>query len=191
MLFSLVFVYFSWKEEFQSASNLLSQLLLEDEEINGNGDFAHGKSNSVLQNLNQWSSYTQAVSNESNLLSFSGEYISLASESQGQVESSSSNVMQTSSKGGTLTMKKSFVGPPVSSGASPNLTTEPQQLNVSFECLSDSDDELEQFVLQRKGTCQKSIKLWLWYRSSSKVQSSIDQVGLYLYLFTRCNHHNQ
>ena len=109
VLFSLVFVYFSWEEEFQAATNLLSKLLLEDEEINGNGDFAHGKSNSVLQNLNQSSSCTQAVSNESNLLSFSGEYISLASESQGQVEFSSSNDMQTSSKGGTLTMKKSFV----------------------------------------------------------------------------------
>ena len=159
MIFSLVFVYFSWQEEFQAATNLFSKLLLEDEEIDGNRDFAHGKSNSVSQNLNQSSSCTQAVSNESNLLRFSGEYISLVSESQGQVESSSSKDMQTSSKGGKLTMKKSFVGPSVSSGASPTLTTEPQQLNVSSEFLSDSDDELEQFVLQPKGTCQKSIKL--------------------------------
>lgn len=176
MIFSLVFVYFSWQEEFQAATNLFSKLLLEDEEIDGNRDFAHGKSNSVSQNLNQSSSYTQVVSNESNLLRFNGEYISLVSESQGQVESSSSKDMQ---------------WPSVSSGASPTLTTEPQQLNVSSEFLSDSDDELEQFVLQPKGTCQKSIKLWLWYRSSSKVQSRLDQVGLYLYLFTKWHHHNQ
>ena len=65
----------------------------------------------MLQKLNQSSSCTQAVSSESNLLRFSGEYISLASETQGQVESSSSKDMQTSSQGGTLTMKKSFVGP--------------------------------------------------------------------------------
>ena len=157
MIFSLAFVYFTWQEEFQAATNLLCKLLLEDEEINGDGDFAHGKSSSVLQNLNQSSSCTQAVSKESNLLSFSGEYISLASESQGQGESSSSKAMQTStSKGGTLTMRKSFVGPSVSSGASPTLATEPQELNVSSEFLSDSDDKLEQFVLQPKGTRQKS-----------------------------------
>ena len=159
MIFSLVFVYFSWQEEFQAATNLLGKLLLKDEEINRNGDFAQGKRNSVLQNLNHWSNCTQAISNESNLLSFNDEYISLASESQGQVESSSSNNMQTSNKGGTLTMKKSFVGPSVSSGASPTLATEPQQLNVSSEFPSDSDDELEQFVLQPKGTRPKNIKL--------------------------------
>ena len=46
----------SLQEEFQAATNLLSNLVLEGEEIHGNRDFAHGKSNSVSQNLNQSSS---------------------------------------------------------------------------------------------------------------------------------------
>lgn len=149
---------FSWQEEFQAATNLLSKLLLKGE-INRNGDFAEGKSNSVLKDLNQSSNCTQAISNESNLLSFNGEDISLISERQEQIESSSSNNTQTSNKGGTLTMKEPFAGPSVSSGASPTLTTEPQQLCVSSEFHSDSDDELEQFVLQPKGTRQKNVKL--------------------------------
>ncbi|XP_074610550.1 RNA helicase Mov10l1-like isoform X2 [Acropora palmata] len=147
------------KEEFDAASNLLSNILLKHE-INRNGDFTEDKSNSVLQDLNQSSNCTQAISNESNMLSCNGEDISLVSEPQEQIESSSSNNTQTSNKGGTLTMrKKPFAGPSVSSRASPTLTKEPQQLCVSSEVLSDSDDELEQFVLQPKGRRQKNIKL--------------------------------
>ena len=150
---------FFWQEEFDAASNLLSNILLKHE-INRNGDFTEDKSNSVLQDLNQSSNCTQAISNESNMLSCNGEDISLVSEPQEQIESSSSNNTQTSNKGGTLTMrKKPFAGPSVSSRASPTLTKEPQQLCVSSEVLSDSDDELEQFVLQPKGRRQKNIKL--------------------------------
>lgn len=50
--FSPVFVDFSWQEEFQAATNLVSKLLLKGES-NRKGDFAEGKSNSVLQDLNQ------------------------------------------------------------------------------------------------------------------------------------------
>ena len=161
MIFSPVFVDFSLQEEFQAATNLLSNILLKDE-IHRNGDFTEGESNSVLQDLNQSSNCTQAISNESNMLSCNGEDTSLVSEPQEQIESSSSSNTQTSNKGGTLTMrKKPFAGPSVSSGASPILTKEPQQLCVSSEVQSDSDDELEQFVLQPKGRRQKNIKLWL------------------------------
>ena len=174
MIFSPVFVDFSLQEEFQAATNLLSNILLKDE-INRNGDFTEGKSNSVLQHLNQSSNCTQAISNESNVLSCNGEDISLASEPQEQIESSSSNNTQTSNKSGTLTMrKKPFPGPSVISGASPTLTKEPDQLCVSSELQSDSDDELEKFVLQAKRRRQKNIKLWLFYWSLNMV----DQVGV-------------
>jgi len=112
----------------------------------------------VLQDLNQSSNCTQPISNESKMLSCNGEDISFVSEPQEQIASSSSNNTQTSNKGGTLTMRnKPFAGPSVSSGASPTLTKEPQQLCVSSEIQSDSDDELEQFVLQPKGRRQKNI----------------------------------
>ncbi|XP_067023721.1 uncharacterized protein [Acropora muricata] len=139
------------KEEFQAATNLLSKLLLKDE-INRNGDFTEGESNSVLQDLNESSNCAQAISNESNMQSCNGEDIFLVSEPREQIESSSSNNTQTSNKGGTLNMRdKPFAGPSVSSGAGPILTKESQQLCVSSEVPSDSDDELEQFVLQPKG----------------------------------------
>ena len=159
MIFSPVFVDFSWQEEFQAATNLLSNILLKDE-INRNGDFTKGESNSVLQDLNESSNCTQAISNESNMQSCNGEDISLVSEPQEQIESSSSNNTQTSNKGGTLNMQdKPFAGPSVSSGAGPTLTKESQQLCVSSEVPSDSDDELEQFVLQPKGSREKNIRL--------------------------------
>ena len=92
------------------------------------------------------------------MLSVNGEDISLVSEPQEQIASSSSNNTQTNNKSGTLTMRnKPFAGPLVSSGASPTLTKEPHQLCVSSEIQSDSDDELEQFVLQPKGRRQKNI----------------------------------
>ena len=141
MIFSPVFVDFSWQEEFQAATNLLSNILLKDE-INRNGDFTEGESNSVLQDLNESSNWTQAISNESNKQSCNGEDISLVSEPR----------EQTSNKGGTLNIRdKPFAGPSVSSGAGPILTKESQQLCVSSEVQSDSDNELEQFVLQPKG----------------------------------------
>ena len=74
MIFSPVFVDFSWQEEFQAATNLLSNILLRDE-INRNGDFTEGESNSVLQDLNESSNCTQAISNECNMLSCNGEDI--------------------------------------------------------------------------------------------------------------------
>ena len=113
----------------------------------------------MLQDLNQSSNCAQAISNESSVLNFNGDDISLVSEPQEQIESSSCNNTQTSSKGGTLTMKKPFAGPSVSAGSSPTLTKEPQQLCVSSEVQTDSDDELEQFVLQPRRMRQKSIKL--------------------------------
>ena len=114
----------------------------------------------MLQDLNQSTKCTQAISSKSNMLSCNGEDISLVSEPQEQIESSSSNNTQTSNNGGTLTMRnKPFAGPSVSSGASPTLTKEPQQLCVSSETQSYSDDELEQFVLQPKGRRQKNVKL--------------------------------
>ena len=155
MIFSPVFVDFSWKEQFQAATNLLSKLLLKGES-HGKGDFAEGKSNSVLQDLNQATNCTQDISNECNMLSGNGEDISTVSEPQEQIESSSSNNTQTSNKGGTLTMrKKAFPGPSVSSGVSLTLTKEPQQFCVWSKVQSDSDDELDQFVLQAKGRRQK------------------------------------
>ena len=187
MIFSPVFVDFSWQEEFQAATNLLSNVLLRDE-INRNGDFTEGESSSVLQDLNESSNCTQAISNESNMQSCNGEDISLVSEPQEQIESSSSNNTQTSNKGGTLNMRdKPFAGPSISSGAGPTLTKEPQQLCVSSEIQSDSDDELEQFVLQPKGRRQQNIKLWLLYWSLNMV----DQVGVSPYLFAKDPHLSQ
>ena len=76
MIFSPVFVDFSWQEEFQAATNLFSNILLKDE-INRNGDFTEGESNSVLQDLNESSNCAQAISNESNMQSCNGDDISL------------------------------------------------------------------------------------------------------------------